>query len=149
MGFSPYRVNCKSIPIHILLAYWYVTTPVIYVFKHLVLYFKFCIFIHEIQMPLTSLLEKRSDKEHILFWIAFNIQVCMFDEPCWNIFSFSKQLLTSHINLHRNYWNKMKIKNSGTHNIVIIVLSILIFDDLNLIETQYLTTCILEQEFRG
>ena len=44
------------------------------------------------------LLEERSDKETISLWIGSNIQVCMFDELCWNIFPFSKQLLTSNIN---------------------------------------------------
>ena len=43
----------------------------------------------------------------------------------------------------------MEIKNSVTHPIVVIVLSILIFDDVNLIEPQYLTIYILEQEFQG
>ena len=100
--------------------------------------------------PSTSLLEKRSDEEHIPLGIGFDIQVCMFVELCWNtIFSFSKQLLISNINLHHNYWNKMEIKNSGTHPIVVTVLSILIFDDVNLIEPQYLTIYILEQEFQG
>ena len=37
----------------------------------------------------------------------------------------------------------MKIKNFGTHPIVVIVLSILIFDDLILV------IYILEQEFQG
>ena len=36
----------------------------------------------------------------------------------------------------------MKIKNFGTHPIVVIVLSILIFDDLNMV------IYILEQEFQ-
>ena len=43
----------------------------------------------------------------------------------------------------------MKTKIFETHPIVVIVLSILIFDDLNLIEPQYLTIYILEQEFQG
>ena len=133
-----------------LLNYWYATTYVIYVFKHLVLYFKDLWVIHEIPMPSTSLLGERSDKQHIPLWIGFNIQVCMFVELCWiTLFSFSKQWLTNNINLHRNYWNKMEIKNFETHPIVVIVLSILIFDDLNLIEPQYLTVYILEQEFQG
>ena len=87
-----------------LLAYWYVATHVIHVFKHLVLYFKDLWFIHEIPMSSTSLLEERSD---IYLWIEFNIQVCMFVKIYWNtMFYFSKQLLTCNINLHRNYWNK-------------------------------------------
>ena len=129
---------------------WYVKTRVIFVSKHLVLYFKNLSFIHEIPMPSTSLLEERSVKEDMPLSIACNIQVSMFVELCWNtIFSFSKQLLTSNTNLRRNYWNKMAIKNSGTHPIAVIVLSILILDDLNLIELQYLTIHILEQEFQG
>ena len=132
------------------LAYWYVTTRMIYVFKHLILYFKDLWFIHEIPMPSTSLLVEELDKEHISSIIGFHIQVCMFTEHCWNTkFSFSKQLLSSNINLHRKYWNKLEIKNSEANSIVVIVLSILIFDDLNLIEPQYLTIYILEQEFEG
>ena len=83
-----------------LLTYWYVTTRVIYVFKHLVLYFKDLWVVHKIQMPSTYLLGERLDKEHIPLWIGFNIQVCMFVELYWNTaFSFSKQLLTNNINL--------------------------------------------------
>ena len=116
-----------------LLAYCYVTTHVIYVFKHLVLHFKDLWFIHEIPVPSTSVVEERSDKEHISLWIGFNIQVCIFVELCRNtIFTFSKHLLTCNISLIRNYWNTVEIKNSGTHPNVVIVLSILNFDDLNL-----------------
>ena len=43
----------------------------------------------------------------------------------------------------------MEIKNFGMHPILVIVLLILIFDDLNLIEPQYLTIYILEQELQG
>ena len=76
-----------------LLAYWYVATHVIHVFKHLVLYFKDLWFIHEIPMLSTPLLEERSDKEHVSLWIEINIQVCMFVQLCWNtLLFFSKAI---------------------------------------------------------
>ena len=57
----------------------------------------------------------------------------MFVELCWNtIFSFSKQLLTVSSIGTVITETKLEIKNSGTHPIVVIVLSILIFDYLNL-----------------
>ena len=70
------RVNCKSMSVQTLLAYWYVKAPVIYVLKHFVLLFKNLWLIYKIPMPLTFLLQEISLKEYISLWTQFKIQVC-------------------------------------------------------------------------